>query len=217
MSLILIPVFQCPVQNDPHGQHRGPTHPGAHGSVWIWEVSLQRPFLQDAQQVPVHLHERIHRYRTIIWTSKYHVTSESVGKTFGEVALYIYVKYLVLHSQSFSLMHVKWNQRCSLVLYYCDGLALLDNPSSKDFEVCTGQNIWNHIFIFLLVYLDFLNVLRLMSFLLPREQPVTTPCIRSQPKIERTSRIFCRSIWMQFSSLVYESRISGEFWLLLHS
>lgn len=43
------------------------------------------------------------------------------------------------------------------------------------------------------------------------KQPVTTPCIRSQPKMGRTSRIFYRCIWMQFFSLVYESRISGEF------
>lgn len=60
----LVPVFQCPVSNDPHGQHRGPAHPGAHSAVWIWEVSLQGPFFQDAQPVPVHLHERFHRYRT---------------------------------------------------------------------------------------------------------------------------------------------------------
>lgn len=41
-------------------------------------------------------------------------------------------------------------------------------------------------------------------------QPVTTPCIRSQRKMGRTSRIFSQSIWMQFSSHIYESRISGE-------
>lgn len=53
--------------------------------------------------------------------------------------------------------------------------------------------------------------------LLPREQPATTPCIRSPLRTGRTSRIFCQFIWMQFSSLVYESRISGELWPLLHS
>lgn len=61
MSLLLVAVLQRPVENDPHGQHRSPAHPGAHGAVWIWEVSLQRSFLQDAHQVPVHLHERFHR------------------------------------------------------------------------------------------------------------------------------------------------------------
>ena len=42
------------------------------------------------------------------------------------------------------------------------------------------------------------------------EQPVTTPCIRSQPRMEKTSRTFCPSIWTLCSSLVYESRTSGE-------
>lgn len=64
MSNIHLNVFQCPVQDDPYGQHRGSTHPWAHSALWIEEVSLQRPFLQDAQQVSVHLHERLHRYNT---------------------------------------------------------------------------------------------------------------------------------------------------------
>lgn len=53
--------YQRPVQNHSHGQHGGSAHPGAHSAVWIGEVSLQRPLLQDAQQVAVHLHERLHR------------------------------------------------------------------------------------------------------------------------------------------------------------
>lgn len=56
-----------------------------------------------------------------------------------------------------------------------------------------------------------------LSVLLPGEQPATTPCIRSPLRTGRTSRIFCQFIWMQFSSLVYESRISGELWPSLHS
>lgn len=42
------------------------------------------------------------------------------------------------------------------------------------------------------------------------EQPVTSQCIRSPPKMGKTSRTFFQFIWMQFSSLVYENKISGE-------
>lgn len=66
---------QRPVQNHSPGQHGGPAHPGAHGAVRVWEVSLQRPLLQDAQQVAVHVHERLHGYADaggpkIIWKQK---------------------------------------------------------------------------------------------------------------------------------------------------
>lgn len=45
------------------------------------------------------------------------------------------------------------------------------------------------------------------------EQPAITPCTPSQHKMGKTSRIFCRFIWMRFSFLVCESRISGETYL----
>lgn len=80
---------------------------------------------------------------------------------------------------------------CSLVQDYVDILALLNSSFSISCPEHTSS-----------IYIQ---------SLFPHQQPATTLCIHSQPKMEKTSRIFCPFIWMQFSSLVYESRISGEF------
>lgn len=51
---------QCAVPHHPHGQQRCPARPGAHGPVWLSEVPLPGPLLQDAEQVAVYVHERLH-------------------------------------------------------------------------------------------------------------------------------------------------------------
>lgn len=51
---------QRAVPHDPCGQQRRTPHPGAHGPVRLPEVPLQGPLLQDAEQVAVHVHERLH-------------------------------------------------------------------------------------------------------------------------------------------------------------
>lgn len=52
---------QCAVPHHPHRQQRRPPHPGTHGPVRLSEIPLPRPFLQDAEPVAVHIHERLHR------------------------------------------------------------------------------------------------------------------------------------------------------------
>ena len=51
---------QRAVPHRPRGQQRRPARPGAHGPVRLSEVPLPGPLLQDAEQVAVYVHERLH-------------------------------------------------------------------------------------------------------------------------------------------------------------
>lgn len=112
------------------------------------------------------------------------------------------------HSWTLSQVQRRQRSHCCWLNVNFIVIKIMQWWTKASFRVLQFNFIWKYKKLFSEVHL--LIQWLLLFFCRMFRQPVTTPCIHSQHKMGRTSRIFSQSIWMQFSSRVYESRISGE-------